>query len=62
MAHAFQIESPGTALDRHFPHQAYLYQVSQIVVGGSPGRAWIHTIHGFEYFRSGGMSLMVGQE
>ena len=27
VAHAFQIESPGAALDGHFPHQTRLHQV-----------------------------------
>src|SRR5437764_1197731 len=32
MAHAFQVESPGAALDGHFPHQTRLHQVSQVVI------------------------------
>lgn len=36
MAHAFQIESAGAALDRHFPHQPCLHQISQVVVGCRP--------------------------
>src|SRR6478752_5952131 len=42
VAHAFQVESPGAAFDRHFPHQACLHQVTQIVVGRSSRRARIY--------------------
>src|SRR5580692_4497363 len=62
VSHAFRIKSGGAALDGHFTYQTRLHQVPQIVVGRSPGRAWIHAIHGFEDFRSRGMTVVFHQK
>ena len=62
MQQAFGIESRGAALDRHFPHQAGLHQVAQIVIGRGPGGARIHPIHGFKDFDSRGMPVLFHQE
>jgi hypothetical protein len=59
--YAFQIESSSATLDGHFPHQAGLHQVPEIVISRGPGRAGIHAIHGFENLRSCGMALVVHQ-
>ena len=61
VAHAFQIESSGAALDGHFPHQTRLHQVPEIVISRRPRRAGIHAIHGFEDLRRRGMPLVVHQ-
>jgi hypothetical protein len=36
MGHAFQIEPARAALNRYFPHQTCLHQISEIVVGRRP--------------------------
>jgi hypothetical protein len=60
--HACGVESASTAFDGHLSHQAGLYQVPQIVISRSPGRARIHAIHGFKDLRSRGMPLVIYQE
>jgi hypothetical protein len=62
MPQAFRIESRGAALDGHFTHQTRLHQVPQIVISRGPGRARIHTIHGFGDFRSRRMPVVFHQE
>jgi hypothetical protein len=62
MQQTFRIEARGSSLNRHFPHQAGLYQVTQIVIGRGPGRARIHAIYGFENFNSRGMTVLFHQE
>jgi hypothetical protein len=62
MPHASGIESCGATLDGHFPHQTRPHQVPQIVISRGPGRTRIHTIHGFEDFRSRGMPVAFHQE
>jgi len=62
MPQAFRIKSRGAALDGHFTYQTSLHQVPQIVIRRSPGRARIHSIHGFEDFRRGGMPVTFHQE
>ena len=62
MQQTFCIEARGSALDCHFPHQPRLHEIPQIVISGSPGRARIHAIDGFEDFDSGGMPVLFRQE
>jgi len=62
MLDAFHIESRGTALDGHFPHQASLHQVTQIVIGGGPRRARVKEIHALEDLGSGGMPGVFSQK
>jgi hypothetical protein len=62
MQQTFGIEARSAPLNRHFPHQAGLHQVAQIVIGCGPGRARIHAIDGFEDFDSGGMPVLFRQE
>jgi hypothetical protein len=62
MQQTFCIEARGSALDCHFPHQARLHEIPQIVISGSPGRAGIHAIYGFEDFDSRGMPVLFHEE
>jgi hypothetical protein len=62
MQQTFCIEARGAALDRHFPHQARLHEIAQIVISRGPGRAGIHAIYGFEDFDSRGMPVLFHQE
>src|ERR1700722_11113096 len=62
MSRASRIKSRGAPLDGHFTYQTRLHQVPQIVISRSPGRERIHAIHGFEDFRSRGMTVVFHQE
>ena len=56
------IEPRGAAFRGHFPHQARLHQVAQIVIRRGPGRARVGAIHGLEDFRGRGMPVALHQE
>jgi len=62
MPHAFCIKSRRAALHSDFTHQASLYQVAQIVINRSPGRAWIDAVNSFENLRRCGMPGLLHQE
>jgi hypothetical protein len=55
-------ETGASAFHGHFPHQARLYEVTQIVVGGGARTARVHTIDRFEDLRSRGMPVVFRQE
>jgi hypothetical protein len=62
MPHASGIKSRSAALDRYFPYQTGIHQITQIVVSRGPGRTWIDAIHSFENFRSRGVPVAIHQE
>ena len=62
MPNAFRIKSRRAALHGHFTHQTSLYQVAQIVINRSPGRARIDAVNSFEDLRRCGMPGLLHQE
>ncbi len=55
------IEPRSAPFDCHFPHKTELHQIPQIIIGSSPGTAWVQTIDTFKDLSSRWVSAMIHQ-